>query len=548
MNRGRSRSILRLLRERTATEPITFADYMRMVLYEPSVGYYTAAYRSAAGLDYTTSPEISPLFGVLIAKRMLDVWDSTGRPDTFYVLELGARTPALAAPLLAAMCGIDAATRVVKRWLAATSQAMEPAREPRLAAPGERDFSKKRDFLGPFADTMVLYLILEALGMGMVSATSRPRSLVYAAVDPLFASSSRSSSPLCPSDTRDSETSVAEAGAHGLEARWIGVGSLAAASVELTALGATHGAVIANEVLDNQPAHLLLASSRKPHTELYVSVGDKGLAFVPGPLSKRAAEGLESGVRSSEYSLAYLPAGIRTRICEALRTDPTELPPDEVVLVCSPNQIGLLSEAARTKGCHALLFFDMPDAAFSHTPVKTFFGHQQGDDPLRSPGEADITVPVHWEIAASTLEEAGFATRRTTQTDWVERLGIAEVRRALSTSWSTGLPLEDTEEHAAKTRRASSSDKSTKSDRPRRGASYSEAIGDGIEDANRIDPSRAQGRRAPTFASSPRHEGAVALRSDPLRYLKLRSLWVQAGALSDPTGLGGFTVLDAVKK
>lgn len=502
MNGSRSRLILRLLQERTAARPITFADYMRMVLYEPSLGYYTGPPESAARLDYMTSPEISPLFGVLVAKRLLDVWDSTGRPETFYVVELGARTPALAAPLLAATCGIDTAIGVVERWLSATSEAMEAVTQTESAASGGQDSPRKRDFLGPLADTTVWSVILDALGMGTVSAASRPRSLVYVAADPLFACSSRPPSASRSTGTRENEVPEVEARTNRPGARWIGVDSLAAASAELEALGVKHGAVVANEVLDNQPAHLLLASSRKPHTELYVSASDNGVTFVPGPVSKPVAEGLVSGACSAEYPLASLPGGIRTRICEALGIDPTEASPDEVVLVCSPDQIRLASQAARTRGCRALLFFDMSDSAFSHSPVKTFARQEQGDDPLQSPGEADITVPVHWEIVAATLEEAGFTTRCVTQTDWVELLGIAEVRKALSNSWSSGLPSPETEERSTTAR----------------------------------------------LASSPGHATTPAGRSDPFLYLKLRSLWVQAGALSDPKGLGGFTVLDAVKQ
>ncbi len=53
---------------------ITFADFMRMALYEPDLGYYmTPAVRSGRSGDYFTSPELHPLFGQLVGRQVVEM-------------------------------------------------------------------------------------------------------------------------------------------------------------------------------------------------------------------------------------------------------------------------------------------------------------------------------------------------------------------------------------------------------------------------------------------------------------------------------------------
>jgi SAM-dependent MidA family methyltransferase len=76
---------------------ISFARYMDLALYAPSLGYYTGAARKfgVAG-DFVTAPEISPLFGHCLARQFAAVLAETGGN----VLELGAGTGKLAVRLL----------------------------------------------------------------------------------------------------------------------------------------------------------------------------------------------------------------------------------------------------------------------------------------------------------------------------------------------------------------------------------------------------------------------------------------------------------------
>jgi SAM-dependent MidA family methyltransferase len=95
--------VLARVRERIAAAGgwIPFEEYMQRVLYEPGLGYYSAGARKLGrGGDFTTAPELSPMFGELLAAPCAQVLDAVGGGD---LLEPGAGTGALAAQLLPAL-------------------------------------------------------------------------------------------------------------------------------------------------------------------------------------------------------------------------------------------------------------------------------------------------------------------------------------------------------------------------------------------------------------------------------------------------------------
>jgi SAM-dependent MidA family methyltransferase len=81
-----------LISERIQREgPITFAEYMRMALYEPGYGYYTTggAKMGWEG-DYYTSTDVSSLFANCMGRQLFAMWEKLKRPAPFIVLEQGA--------------------------------------------------------------------------------------------------------------------------------------------------------------------------------------------------------------------------------------------------------------------------------------------------------------------------------------------------------------------------------------------------------------------------------------------------------------------------
>jgi SAM-dependent MidA family methyltransferase len=80
---------------------LPFDAYMQLALYEPGLGYYSAGARKlGAGGDFTTAPEMSPLFGRCLARHCAQVLRELGGGE---VLEVGAGSGRLAFDVLGAL-------------------------------------------------------------------------------------------------------------------------------------------------------------------------------------------------------------------------------------------------------------------------------------------------------------------------------------------------------------------------------------------------------------------------------------------------------------
>ncbi len=73
------------------TGPMTVAQYMEEVLLSPRSGYYTQKDVFGSGGDFTTSPEISQMFGECLGAWVLHEWSRMGAPDKIplQLVELG---------------------------------------------------------------------------------------------------------------------------------------------------------------------------------------------------------------------------------------------------------------------------------------------------------------------------------------------------------------------------------------------------------------------------------------------------------------------------
>ena len=72
-----------------ANGPLGIADFMRLALSAPDVGYYNRGDPLGAGGDFTTAPEISQIFGELIGLWGVAIWEALGSPAKFSLVELG---------------------------------------------------------------------------------------------------------------------------------------------------------------------------------------------------------------------------------------------------------------------------------------------------------------------------------------------------------------------------------------------------------------------------------------------------------------------------
>src|SRR6266516_5036290 len=86
-------SLQQLITERIAKEgPLTFAEYMRMALYEPNHGYYVTgpAKMGWEEGDYYNSTDVSAFVANCLGRQLYQWWGKLGQPTPFLVLEQGA--------------------------------------------------------------------------------------------------------------------------------------------------------------------------------------------------------------------------------------------------------------------------------------------------------------------------------------------------------------------------------------------------------------------------------------------------------------------------
>ncbi len=80
---------------------ISFAQYMELALYHPVYGYYMSN-RDKIGIkgDFYTSPQVSRLFGTILADQIYQMWLVSGSPKRWIILEEGAGNGRLARDII----------------------------------------------------------------------------------------------------------------------------------------------------------------------------------------------------------------------------------------------------------------------------------------------------------------------------------------------------------------------------------------------------------------------------------------------------------------
>jgi SAM-dependent MidA family methyltransferase len=77
---------------------LSFERFMDLALYAPGLGYYSAgAHKFGVGGDFTTAPEVSPLFGACVARQCAEI---LGALSGGSILEIGAGSGRLAVDIL----------------------------------------------------------------------------------------------------------------------------------------------------------------------------------------------------------------------------------------------------------------------------------------------------------------------------------------------------------------------------------------------------------------------------------------------------------------
>jgi NADH dehydrogenase [ubiquinone] 1 alpha subcomplex assembly factor 7 len=120
----------RIARAIAAEGPMTVAEYMTRALHDPQGGYYATRDPLGEGGDFITAPEISQMFGELVALAIAEAWSDWGAPERPTLVELGPGRGTLMRDMLRAL-------KVVPRFRAQLRVAMVES-SPTLRAVQQR--------------------------------------------------------------------------------------------------------------------------------------------------------------------------------------------------------------------------------------------------------------------------------------------------------------------------------------------------------------------------------------------------------------------------
>ena len=159
------------LREMIALEgPVTVERYMSLCLQH----YYATRDPLGRTGDFTTSPEISQMFGELIGLWMLEVWHAMGRPSPCRLVELGPGRGTLMADLLRAARLLPDFLAAASVHLVETSPALRERQRTALTSSGARiEWHDRLEDVPPGPILLVANEFFDALPVRQFVATER---------------------------------------------------------------------------------------------------------------------------------------------------------------------------------------------------------------------------------------------------------------------------------------------------------------------------------------------------------------------------------------
>lgn len=298
---------------------------MDIALYDESVGFYATVGRAGRRGDFLTSPEVGPLFGALIARRLDEEWLALGSPETFVVVEFGA---------------------------------------------GPGTLARSIAFATPECGSALRYL--------MVERSSEQRAMHADHLEGW---------------TGDLDTTGVDS-----FVRDVGPGPRFASSL-IAPYGIT-GVILANELLDNLVFDIVRHDGAGNFERLDVYHSEDGLEFVVAP---------------TEVPLSLAPV-----LSSAVAGE--WMPLQEHAVQWLTSAIDRLE-----RGVVIVIDYGAPTSEIAVRPdmgwLRTFVGQERGGHPLDAPGYRDITA----DVAVDQLATVARPTVMTTQRQFLERLGIAQL-------------------------------------------------------------------------------------------------------------------------
>jgi len=116
----------------TVQGPLPIDQYMALCLGHPKLGYYMTRDPLGAAGDFTTSPEISQIFGELVAIWCVAAWEAIGSPAPFLLVELGPGRGTLMADVMRTTAKMAEFAKAAQVHLVETSPVLQTAQRAKL--------------------------------------------------------------------------------------------------------------------------------------------------------------------------------------------------------------------------------------------------------------------------------------------------------------------------------------------------------------------------------------------------------------------------------
>jgi SAM-dependent MidA family methyltransferase len=139
--------------------PIPFERFMELALYGPGGFFATEKLRSAQAGDFLTSPEVSPLFGLSLARFVAADRKRIGEP--FAVVDVGAGSGSLLRPLIAEV--------MVEAWAVEASPGARAELEPLIGS--DRVLASIDELPKPFRGVVIANELVDNLPTALAQLT-----------------------------------------------------------------------------------------------------------------------------------------------------------------------------------------------------------------------------------------------------------------------------------------------------------------------------------------------------------------------------------------
>ena len=112
--------------------PLSIAQYMQLCHSHPEYGYYATNNPIGSAGDFVTAPEVSQMFGEMIALWAIGAWQALGKPTQIQIAELGPGRATLVADFLRAAKAVPEFATAIQIKLIETSAKLTAIQKTKL--------------------------------------------------------------------------------------------------------------------------------------------------------------------------------------------------------------------------------------------------------------------------------------------------------------------------------------------------------------------------------------------------------------------------------